>query len=33
MARLRDILGLVFWVATVASLLLTVSLVLLVTYS
>ena len=33
MARLRDILGLVFWVATVASLLLTVSLVLLLTYS
>ena len=33
MARLRDILGLVFWVATLASLLLTVSLVLLLTYS
>ena len=33
MARLRDILGLVFWVASVASLLLTVSLVLLLTYS
>ena len=33
MARLRDILGLVFWVATVASLLLTVSLLLLLTYS
>ncbi len=33
MARLRDILGLIFWVATAASLLLTVSLVLLLTYS
>ena len=33
MARLRDILGLVFWVATVASLLLILSLVLLLTYS
>ena len=33
MARLRYILGLIFWVATAASLLLTVSLVLLLTYS
>jgi hypothetical protein len=33
MVRLRDILGLIFWVATGASLLLTVSLVLLLTYS
>jgi hypothetical protein len=33
LARLRDILGLIFWVATGASLLLTVSLVLLLTYS
>ena len=33
MARLRDILGFVFWVAAAASLLLTVSLVLLLTYS
>ena len=33
MVRLRDILGLVFWVASAASLLLTVSLVLLLTYS
>ena len=33
MAQLRYILGLIFWVATAASLLLTVSLVLLLTYS
>jgi hypothetical protein len=33
MMRLRDILGLIFWVATAASVLLTVSLVLLLTYS
>ena len=33
MARLRNILGLTFWVATAASLLLTVSLVLLLTYT
>lgn len=33
MSRLRDILGLIFWVASTASLLLTVSLVLLLTYA
>jgi hypothetical protein len=33
MARLRDILGLIFWFATGASLLLTASLILLLTYS
>jgi hypothetical protein len=33
LARLRDILGLTFWVATAASLLLTVSLILLLTYA
>ena len=33
MARLRDILGLIFWVAVVASLLLAVSFTLLLTFS